>query len=153
MQSPRTVWLMALAPLTAVTFWVLLSSSSQTGAQSPEGEEGVSSFPLMELPTCSEVGGLCGLYNQDFKVVFSITPAGQLRLRSSRPLDYVLVGLASSGDQQPDVASPVNAETRERWLFDFGGMPDLEDRLRMVVVAGESTWFGEASLIFLRSGD
>jgi len=29
----------------------------------------------------------------------------------------------------------------------------VEDRLRIVAVIGESTWFGEASLIFLRAGD
>lgn len=153
MQSPRTVWLIATAPLIAVMLMIFLSFPSEVDAQSPEGVEGVSSFALMELPTCRVAGGQCGLYNQDFKVAFSITPAGQLRLRSSQPLDYVLVGLASSGNQQPDVASPVDAETRDRWVFEFGGMPDVEDRLRIVAVIGESTWFGEASLIFLRAGD
>ena len=52
MQSPRTVWLIATAPLIAVMLMIFLSFPSEVDAQSPEGVEGVSSFALMELPTC-----------------------------------------------------------------------------------------------------
>ena len=153
MASPKTVWIIATAPLLVVVLWLLLDSPSEVVEQTAQDPQAVTSFPLMELPSCRQAGGKCGLYNGEFKVAFAITPDGQLRLSSSRSLDYVLVGLASAGDQKPDVAQPVDTETRDRWVFNFEVAPESTDRLRLVTVVGETTWFGEASLIFLSPGN
>ena len=153
MASPKTVWIIATAPLLVVVLWLLLDSPGEVVEQRSQEPQAVTSFPLMELPSCRQVGEKCGLYNGDFKVAFAITPEGQLRISSSRSLDYVLVGLASAGDQQPDVAQPVDTETRDRWVFNFEAAPESTDRLRLVTVVGETTWFGEASLTFLSPRD
>ena len=153
MATPKTVWIMATAPLVAVVLWLLLDSPSEVLAQKVQEPQPVTSFPLTELPSCRQAGGQCGLYNGEFKVAFAITQEGQLRISSSQSLDYVLVGLASADNQKPDVALPVDTETRHRWVFNFDGAPESTDRLRLVTVVGETTWFGEASLIFLNPGD
>ncbi len=153
MASPKTVWIIATAPLLVVLLWLLLDSPSEVVEQKAEEPQALSSFPLMELPSCRQAGGLCGLYNGEFKVAFAITPDGQLRLSSSQSLDYVLVGLASAGDQKPDVAQPVDVETRDRWVFNFEVVPESTDRLRLVTVVDETSWFGEASLTFLSPGN
>ena len=152
MASPKTVWIIATAPLLIVVLWLLLGSPTEVVEQKAQDPQAVTSFPLMELPSCRQAGGQCGLYNGEFKVAFAITPEGQLRLSSSRSLDYVLVGLASAGDQKPDVALPVDTESRDRWVFNFEVAPESTDRLRLVAVVGDITWFGEASLIFLSPG-
>ena len=153
MASPKTVWIIATAPLLVVVLWLLLDSPSEVVEQKAQEPQARSSFPPMELPSCRQAGGLCGLYNGELKVAFAITPDGQLRISSSQSLDYVLVGLASAGDQKPDVAQPVNVETRDRWVFNFEVVPESTDRLRLVTVVDETTWFGEASLIFMSPGN
>jgi len=132
---------------------LLLDSPGEVVEQKAQEPQAVTSFPLVELPSCRQAGGQCGLYNGEFRVAFSITPEGQLRISSSQSLDYVLVGLASAGDQKPDIALPVDTETRDRWVFNFEVAPESTDRLRLVTVVGDFTWFGEASLLFLSSGD
>jgi len=153
MASPKTVWIIATAPLLVVVLWLLLDSPGEVVEQKAQEPQAVTSFPLVELPSCRQAGGQCGLYNGEFRVAFSITPEGQLRISSSQSLDYVLVGLASAGDQKPDIALPVDTETRDRWVFNFEVAPESTDRLRLVTVVGDFTWFGEASLLFLSSGD
>lgn len=152
LSNKHIVTALLVAPLLAVLAWFGAGQLTDEAVESPAPAEAGSSYPLIERSGCRYPGGDCGLSNEDFKLALAITPEGELRLASAVPLDYVLVGLASAAGDAPAPAQSLAGE-RNRWVYRFPASPASDDRLRVVAVAGGTSWFGEAGLTFTEPTD
>ena len=141
-----------VAPILAVLAWYGTGQLTDDEKQQAAPAQTGASYPLVERPGCRYPGGKCGLSNEGFKLAIVVLPTGQLRMTSAVPLDFVLVGLESEGDQGPMQAQPVSAE-QDRWVHNFTVMPSSEDRLRVVAGASGASLFGDVALTFTEPSD
>ena len=141
-----------VAPILAVLAWYGAGQLTDDVEQQAAPAQGGASYPLVERPGCRYPGGECGLSNEGFKLAIVVMPTGQLRMTSAVPLDLVLVGLESEGDQGPVKALPVSAE-QDRWVHNFIVMPSSEDRLRVVAGVSGASLFGDVALTFTELSD
>ena len=141
---------MIVAPILSVLAWFAVGNL--TGEQAAPAQPG-QSYPLVEKSNCRYASGLCDLQNEDFELTLSYedgVSGPQLVLRSSHPLEGVVLGVGlPDAEEAPAVMRASDGQGLE-WRLAIGGAPLPNERIRLVAMAGGSSYFADASTLFLQ---
>ncbi|RLA58120.1 MAG: hypothetical protein DRR04_11690 [Gammaproteobacteria bacterium] len=141
---------MIVAPVLSVLAWFAVGSL--TGEQAAPAQPG-QSYPLVEKSNCRYESGACDLENEDFKLtlVYQEGLSGpQLVLRSSHPLEGVVLGVGNPDAEGAPTAMKASDGQGLEWRLAIGGAPLPNERIRLVAMAGGSSYFADASTLFLQ---
>lgn len=141
---------MIVAPVLAVLAW---SGAGQFAGETPAPAVPGQVYPLVEKSNCRYSSGSCDLENEDFSLTLSPgdSAAGtDLVLKSSHPLDGVVLGIGKpEDDAEPGAMRAVDGQGLE-WRLEIPGKPQPGQRIRLVAVAGGSSYFADAATAFLQ---
>jgi len=141
---------MIVAPILSVLAWFAVGSL--TGEQAAPAQPG-QSYPLVEKSNCRYASGLCDLQNEDFELTLSYedgVSGPQLVLRSSHPLEGVVLGVGlPDAEEAPAVMRASDGQGLE-WRLAIAAAPAPGERIRLVAMAGGSSYFADASTLFLQ---
>jgi hypothetical protein len=141
---------MIVAPILSVLAWFAVGSL--TGEQAAPAQPG-QSYPLVEKSNCRYASGLCDLQNEDFELTLSYedgVSGPQLVLRSSHPLEGVVLGVGlPDAEEAPAVMRASDGQGLE-WRLTIAAAPAPDERIRLVAMAGGSSYFADASTLFLQ---
>jgi len=124
-------------------------------SEKPHAAEAGQSYMLAEKPNCRHGGGYCGLKNADFELNLTAEwLSGKqllITLRSVHPLDGVLVDLVKNGaDQnQPKKMRSISSDGLN-WSIEMAGPNPEDHRIHLVASSGESLYFGDIAMKFIR---
>ena len=139
---------MIVAPILSILAWVAVGSF--TGEQAAPAQVG-QSYPLVAKSNCRYPSGACDLENKDIRLRLSAATEGgsELILSSSHPLDGVVLGVGEAeGETQPVMMRAVDGQGLE-WRLELGSSPRFDQRVRLVAMAGGSSYFADAATAFL----
>ena len=139
---------MIVAPILSILAWVAVGSF--TGEQAAPARAG-QSYPLVAKSNCRYPSGACDLENEDLRLRLSAATEGgsELNLSSSHPLDRVVLGVGEAEEEtQPVMMRPVDGQGLE-WRLELGTSPRFDQRIRLVAMAGGSSYFADAATAFL----
>jgi hypothetical protein len=141
---------MIVAPLLAILAWF---GAGQFIGETPQPPAAGMSYPLVEKSNCRYASGACDLENEDFRITLTQTGVGaltELVVRSAFPLDGVVLGVGPRQDEpQPTAMRATDGQGLE-WHLVLGRLPGPEERVRLVAIAGGSSYFADASTAFLQ---
>jgi len=144
---------MLVAPVLAVLAWF---AAGMFAGETPELAVPGQAYPLVEKSNCRYPSGACTLENADFRVTLSAGQGGagrELVLRSSHPLDGVVLGIGKPEDDVgPAVMRSADGQGLE-WRLAIAGTPGAEQRIHLVAMAGGSSYFADAATAFLQPDD
>ena len=141
---------MIVAPILSVLAWFAVGNL--TGEQAAPAQPG-QSYPLVEKSNCRYASGLCDLQNEDFELTLSYedgVSGPQLVLRSSHPLEGVVLGVGLPGAEEAPAVMRASDGQGLEWRLAIGGAPLPNERIRLVAMAGGSSYFADASTLFLQ---
>lgn len=144
---------MIVAPILSILAWVAVGQF--TGEQAAPARAG-QSYPLVEKSNCRYASGACDLQNEDFTLRLSVEegPGGpQMVLSASHPLEGVVLSVSDAESAEPPSGMRATDGQGLEWRVGLGAMPSPQDRIRLVARAGGSSYFGDASTVFLEPGD
>jgi len=142
---------MIVAPLLAILAWFAVGSLI---GEKPAPAQVGQSYPLVEKSNCRYSSGKCVLQNEDFQLTLSYQEhpsASQLVLRSSHPLEGVVLGIGLPDMQETPSAMRASNGQGMEWRMVVASRPDPQQRIRLVARAGGSTYFADASTLFLQA--
>ena len=144
---------MIVAPVLAILAWV---AAGQFAGETPQPPVAGASYPLVEKSNCRYATGACDLENEDFRLTLTQTVSGsvtELVVRSAFPLDGVVLGVGSPQDEaEPTAMRAIDGQGLE-WHLVLGTPPAPGERIRLVAIAGGSSYFADASTTFLQPGE
>lgn len=141
-----------VAPVLAVLAWL---AAGQFTGEAPRPAVPGQAYPLVEKSNCRYPSGACDLENEELRLrLAAAAGAGaELVLRSSHPLQGVVLGVGLPEEEtRPSVMRAADGRGLE-WRLALGAMPSPVQRIRLVAVAGGSSYFAEAATAFLQSPD
>ncbi len=148
--NKHVVIAMIVAPILAVLAWF---ATGLITAEPPQLAVPGQSYPLVEKSNCRYPSGACDLQNEEFKLTLFYredVAGSQLVLRSSHPLEGVVLGIGSSDDEvAPAVMRATDGQGLE-WRLAIGPVPAPDQRIRLVAMAGGSSYFADAATLFLQ---
>jgi hypothetical protein len=149
--NKHVVIAMIVAPILAVLAW--FATGTFTG-ETPQLAVPGQSYPLVEKSNCRYSSGACDLQNEDFRLTLFYreeVAGSQLVLKSTHPLEGVVLGIGSSDDDEvaPAVMRATDGQGLE-WRLAIGPVPAPDQRIRLVAMAGGSSYFGDAATLFLQ---
>lgn len=142
-----------VAPILSVLAWIAVGNLK--GEKAAPAEAG-RSYPLVEKSNCRYPSGFCDLQNEEFKLrltVQDVAAGQQMVLTATHALEGVVLSVSSSEDEQPPSAMRASDGQGLEWRIALGGMPEADERIRLVARAEGSSYFGEASTTFLQPKD
>jgi hypothetical protein len=144
---------MIVAPILSILAWFAVGNL--IGEQPTAAQPG-QSYPLLEKSNCRYPSGACDMENEDFTLVMSYQDEAlgpQLVVRSSHPLDGLVLGVAPADSEvQPAAMRATDGQGLE-WRMALAAMPSPDLRIRVVARASGSTYFGETGTLFLQPKD
>lgn len=151
--NKHVVIAMIVAPVLAVLAWL---AAGQFAGEKPRPAEPGQSYPLVEQSNCRYPSGACDLENEDFRITLAAGEgmlATELSLRSSHPLDGVVLGIGEpEGETAPEPMRALDGQGLE-WRLALGRLPARTERIRLVAMAGGSSYFADAATAFLQNDD
>ena len=111
-------------------------------------------YELAEKPNCRYNSGRCGLKNADFTVDITAQHLDEnylnLTLKSAFPLQGARLAMVDD-PEQPGEPRPMKNQNAQRteWTITLSQPKTDSSRLRMVLAAGESVYYGDTSTAFL----
>jgi len=141
---------MIVCPILAILAWYAVGNLM---GEQPQAAEQGNSYPLVEKSNCRYKSGLCDLENADFKLtlVYEDGLSGpQLLLRSSHPLEGVVLGVGLPDAQEVPTAMRAADGQGLEWRLAISGAPAPDERIRLVAIARGSSYFADASTLFLQ---
>ena len=124
-------------------------------SEKPQAAEAGQSYQLVEKPNCRRSGGKCGLKNADFELNLTAEwlTEGQLliSLKSAHTLDGILVELVenNAGQNEPVNMRPASTDGLS-WSLNMADPDPDRHRLHMVASSGESLYYGDIAMTFIR---
>jgi hypothetical protein len=144
---------MIVAPVLAILAWV---AAGQFAGERPQTPVAGMSYPLVEKSNCRYASGACDLENEDFRLTITQTGADsitELVVRSAYPLDGVVIGIGSPQEEaEPTPMRAIDGQGLE-WHLVLDSPPGPAERIRLVAIAGGSSYFADASTAFLQPGE
>ena len=142
---------MIVAPILAVIAY--LATDSLVGEKPHKAEAG-KSYSLVALPNCRYPSGHCTLKNAGFSIDLKVEQAGvnmmTLSLDSKHPLQGVKAALVANDQEDGEPADLIATDDSAlHWTVDLSGDHSELSRLRLVVAAADSFYFGETGLAFI----
>ena len=141
---------MIVAPILSILAWFAVGYF--TGEQ-PKAAQSGQSYPLIEKSNCRYPSGACDLENEDFKLQMSYqddVAGSHLVVRSSHPLESIVLGLGAAGSDVPPSAMRAADGQGLEWRIALEGKPTPDQRIRLVARAAGSSYFAEAGTLFLQ---
>lgn len=149
LKNKHVIVAMLVAPVLAVLTWFAVGSF--VGEQ-PQAAKPGETYPLVERSNCRYDSGQCDLENEDLALTLTLEEAvamPTLVLRSSHPLDGVLMAVAAPGTDGQPAAMRARTTGNNEWALLLETVPGRDERLRLVASAGGASWFAETSTQFL----
>lgn len=147
--SRHYILALVIAPFLAALAWF---SVGKLSTATPQSSQVGQSYPLVEKSNCRYASGACDLENVDIEVRLTYqegAQGGYLQLDSSHPLTGAIVSVAPP-EADPEPLSMVPAVVgAKRWTLPLPVRPDAASRIRLVLSVAGSTYFVEASAVFL----
>lgn len=150
--NKHVVIAMIVAPVLAVLAWF---AAGQFAGETPEPAVPGQSYPLVEKSNCRYPSGACDLENEEFRLrLVAATQGGsELVLTSTHPLEGVVLGVSLPDEEvQPEMMRAVDGRGLE-WRLVLGDSPQPTQLIRLVAMAGGSSYFAEADSAFLQPQD
>lgn len=147
--NKHVVIAMIMAPLLAVMAWF---AAGQLAGETPVVAVPGQSYPLLEKSNCRYASGACDVENEAFRVRLTAATAGgsELLLVSSHPLDGVVLGVGlPQEDAMPVALSPADGRGLQ-WRAKLAAAPVAMQRIRLVALAGGSSYFADVDTAFLQ---
>ncbi len=141
---------MLVGPVLAILAWYAVGNLI---GEQPKAAQSGNSYPLVAKSNCRYESGACELENEDFKLtlVYQDGLSGpQLVLRSSHPLEGVALGVGLPGVEETPATMRATDGQGLEWRLAIGGAPAPDERIRLVAMAGGSSYFADASTMFLQ---
>lgn len=148
LSNRHVVIALLMAPIMAVLAWFGVGWLVTDSTLKPAPPVAGSAYPLVEQSGCRYGGGVCTLKNHELELALRATSTSQLMLTANVPLEQVWAALVSDGDGAPRAAHALSDDFTAWRLDDFEAVTP-GDTLRLVVVLGESQFFGEVTLAFI----
>lgn len=112
------------------------------------------SYQLVEMPNCRYESGHCGLKNADFNIDMQVelleNGTMNLSLDSAYPLNGVKLAVV---DNPADSGEPLDMvaknKQRTRWLASVRQPGGSESRIRLVISANASLYYGDVGTAFM----
>jgi hypothetical protein len=145
-----------VAPALSIAGWW---AAGEFAGEQPQPARPGQSYPLLEKSNCRYSSGACDLENADLKLslLYAEGAAGNaLLVHSSHRLDGILVSLGPPDEEAQPAPMVAVDDTGRQWRLVLAGLPDAQDRIRLVASASGSAYFGDAGTAFLHpdtSGD
>jgi hypothetical protein len=144
---------MIVAPILAILAWF---AAGEFAGEVPQQAEPGQSYPLVEKSSCRYPSGVCELENEDFRL--SLSPrqgesGAELVLLSSHPLDGVVLGVGDIEQQVEPAAMRATDGQGLEWRLLLDRIPAPTERIRLVAMAGGSSYFADAATLFLQPDD
>lgn len=123
-------------------------------AEQPHAAKPGADYSLVARSNCRRASGSCDLFNGEFKLTISASPAGStgmtLSVLSKFPLIAGTIGIAPGPGEvsEPVMLAPVAGDL-QNWSAQIGRPQTEQAALQIVVVAGQSQYFAEVPTIFL----
>ena len=150
--NKHVVIAMIVTPILAILAWFAVGQF--TGERPHKALVG-QSYSLVEKSNCRYASGACDLENEDFKLRITLagSPAGpRLLLSASHSLEGVLFAVGEpDSESAPTMMRSADDDGRE-WHLSLGRMPGPRERIRLVARAAGSSWYAEASTLFMEGG-
>lgn len=141
---------MIVAPILAVLAWL---GTGQFAGETPQPAVAGNSYPLVEKSNCRYASGACDLENEDFRLTLvqaGVASGSELVVRSALPLDGVVLGVGlPQADVQPIAMRSADGQGLE-WRLVVGRALAPSERIRLVAIAGGTSYFADASTAFLQ---
>ena len=150
--NKHVVIAMIVAPVLAVLAWF---AAGQFAGEKPQAAIPGQSYPLVEKSNCRYPSGACDLENEEFHLRLAQITEGSLELVliSSHSLDGAVLGVAMPGeDSPPTTMRAVDGQGLE-WRLVLGNEPLPGQRIRLVAMAGGSSYFADVATAFLEPQD
>jgi hypothetical protein len=136
-------------PILSLSGW--WAAGVLTGEQPQPAQQGIT-YPLVEQSGCRYAGGACALDNVDVNLALAYADGG-LELRSSLPMEGVLMAIGPPGDDRTPLAMKRGDGHGRYWRLALRDRPAPGYRIRLAARARGITWFGEAGTAFLHPED
>jgi len=139
-----------VCPILAILAWYAVGNLI---GEKPQLAQPGNSYPLVEKSNCRYESGACDLENEDFKLtlVYQDGLSGaQLVLQSSHPLEGVVLGVGLPDAQESPAVMRASGGQGLKWRLAIAAAPAPDERIRLVAMAGGSSYFADASTSFLQ---
>jgi hypothetical protein len=150
-KNKHVIVAMLVAPILALMAWFAIDYFI---AERPHAAKPGADYTLVARSNCRRASGSCDLFNGDFKLTISASPAESaaltLVLASHFPLVAATIGMAPGPGKEslPVMLSPVGADGKT-WSVQISRPAAAEAAMQIVVVAGQSRYFAEVPAVFL----
>ncbi|WOJ96180.1 hypothetical protein R0137_13125 [Congregibacter brevis] len=147
--NKHVVVALLVAPVLSIMAWFAVGTL--TGEQAAPAKPGVA-YPLVEKSNCRYASGICDLENQDVKLTLALDESVglSLQLTASHAVEAVLMSV--SHPQSDPGPRPMQAADEKglEWRFPLSNVPQATERIRVVISIEDSTYFADASTLFLQ---
>lgn len=147
--NKHVVIAMIVAPVLSVLAWFAVGHLI---GEKPQKAVAGQSYPLVEKSNCRYPSGSCDLENAEFQLRLSVeeSPSGaSMLLTASHALQGVLLAVADAGEEtEPSMMRAVDGQGLQ-WRLAMGDVPANNQRIRLIARAAGSSYFGEASTLFM----
>lgn len=144
---------MIVAPILSVLAWI---GVGQLKGEKPAPAQAGRSYPLVEKSNCRYPSGSCDLQNEEFKLRLTVQDGAggqQMVLTATHQLEGVVLSVSKSENDQPPSAMRASDGQGLEWRIALGGLPEVDERIRLVARADGSSYFGDASTLFSQPKD
>jgi hypothetical protein len=149
-KNKHVVIAMIVAPILSILAWVAVGQF--TGEQ-PQAAKPGHSYPLVEKSNCRYASGACDLENADFKLRLTLQEgvAGpEFLLSASHTLEGALLAVGEGENAPaPSVMRASDGQGLE-WRIAVSEIPRAGQRIRLVALAEGTSYFADASTVFLQ---
>ncbi|MFK8041212.1 hypothetical protein [Congregibacter sp.] len=147
--NKHVVVALVVAPVLSIMAWFAVGSFTSEPAE--PAKPGVA-YPLVEKSNCRYASGVCHLENKDVRLTLSIEESTglSLQLAASHAVEAVLMSISHpKTDPGPRPMQPADAEGL-KWRLPLSNVPEASARIRVVISIKGSTYFADASTLFLQ---
>lgn len=145
---------MLVAPVLAILAWFAVDHFL---SEKPHAAIPGAAYALIAKSNCRYDSGQCDLANGEFELTLKPVPGARggtaLELMSRFPLQTATVGLVDEGNEGPPTAMRASGAEAKRWLAALPEPLAAATRIRLAVIAGETTYYAEIPVVFLQRSE
>lgn len=151
-KNKHVVVALIVSPILAILAWFAVGQI--VGEKAKVAEPGAA-YPLVARSNCRWASGECELHNNDLEMIIVPVELGaqytRLSLDSEFPLAQATFALLSNGSEVVASAErDTSPEAPAQMIVTIPAFADPEAMLRIAVTVGESLYFAEVPVVFMR---
>ena len=152
--NKHVVVAMLVAPVLAILAWFAVDFFL---SEKPHAAVPGAAYALIAKSNCRYESGQCDLANGQFELTLKPAPGAggdtALELSSRFPLQTATVGLVEEGKEGQPTAMRAAGSGATQWLAALPKPLSAATRIRIAVVAGETTYYAEIPVVFLQRSE